>query len=81
VPHLDPRSHPMNTNAIALIVVTAIAALVLVGMLVGVAFKTRSRKRGAAGGSISEEIEAAARETPRSVITPHQHPSPDHLTE
>jgi hypothetical protein len=50
-------------------------------MLVGVAFKTRSRKRGAAGGSISEEIEAAARETPRSVITPHQHPSPDHLTE
>jgi type II secretory pathway pseudopilin PulG len=71
----------MNTNAVVLIIVTAIAALVLVGMLVGVAVKTRSRKRGAAGGSIREEMKAAARETPRSVVTPHQHPSPDHLNE
>jgi hypothetical protein len=53
----------MSANETVLIIVTAIAALVLAGMLAGVAYKTRSRKRGVAGGSISEEIEADARET------------------
>jgi len=69
----------MSANETVLIIVTAIAALVLAGMLAGVAYKTRSRKRGVAGGSISEEIEADARETPRSVNTPQS--SPDHLNE
>jgi hypothetical protein len=64
----------MSANETVLIIVTAIAALVLAGMLAGVAYKTRSRKRGVAGGSISEEIEADARETPRR--STHHNPPP-----
>lgn len=53
----------MSTNETVLIIVTAVAALLLVGTLVGVAYKTRSRKRGVFGGSIREEIRAEALQT------------------
>ena len=69
----------MTTNETVLIIVTAIAALLLVGMLVGVAYKTRSRKRGVIGGSIREEFRADALHTARSVAAQRQQPSPDSL--
>lgn len=62
----------MSTNTIVLIIVTAVAALVLVGMLVGVAYKTRSRGRGVTGGSILEEMQAATRQTRRLRIRRRQ---------
>ena len=69
----------MTTNEIVLIVVTAIAALLLVGMLVGVAYKTRSRKRGVFGGSIREEMKAEALQNARLVAAQRQQRSPDPL--
>jgi hypothetical protein len=71
----------MTTNETVLIIVTAIAALVLVGMLVGVAYKTRSHKLGVVGGSIREEMRADALQTARSVAAQRKQPSPDPLDE
>jgi hypothetical protein len=71
----------MTTNETVLIIVTAIAALVLVGMLVGVAYKTRSRKRGVIGGSIREEMKAHALQTARLVAAQRQQPSAGPLDE
>ena len=56
----------MSTNETVLIIVTAIAALVLVGVLVGVTHKTRSREHRAFGGSIREEVKAEALQAARS---------------
>ena len=71
----------MSTNETVLIVVTAIAALLLVGMLVGVAYKTRSRVRGVSGGSIREEMKAEALQNARSVAAQRQQRSPADLNE
>lgn len=71
----------MSTNETVLIIVTAIAALLLVGMLVGVAYKTRSRTHGVDGGSIREEIKADALQTARTAAAQRQQRSPDPLDE
>ena len=51
----------MATNTTVLIVVTAIAALVLAGMLVGVAYKTRTQQRNINGETIRDQAEEDAR--------------------
>jgi hypothetical protein len=56
----------MSTNETVLIIVTAVAALLLVAVLAGVAYKTRACKRGAFGGSIREEMKAEVLHTARS---------------
>jgi hypothetical protein len=75
----------MSTNETVLIIVTAIAALLLVGMLVGVAHKTRFRKHGVFGGSIREEIReemrADALQNARSVAAQRQQRSTADLNE
>jgi hypothetical protein len=45
----------MATNTTVLIVVAALAALVLAGMIVGVAYKTRSQERPLNGGTIRDQ--------------------------
>jgi hypothetical protein len=45
----------MATNTTVLIVVTTLAALVLAGMLVGVAYKTRTRQRNIKGEAIRDQ--------------------------
>ena len=69
----------MTTNETILIIVTAVAALLLAGILVGVAYKTRSRKRGVFGGSIREEIRAEVLQTARSDARARQHISPEDM--
>lgn len=71
----------MTTNETILIIVTAVAALLLASILVGVAYKTRSRKRGVFGGSIREEIKAEVLQTARSDARARQHISPEDLNE
>jgi hypothetical protein len=71
----------MSTNETVLIIVTAIAGLLLVGTLVGVAYKTRSRKRGVFGGSIHEEMKAEALQNARSVAAQREQRSPADLNE
>jgi hypothetical protein len=71
----------MTTNETILIIVTAVAALLLAGILVGVAYKTRSRKRGVFGGSIRDEIKAEVLQTARSDALARQHISPEDLNE
>jgi Tfp pilus assembly protein FimT len=66
----------MTTNETVLIIVTAVAALLLMGTLVGFAHQTRSRKRGVFGGSIREEIRAEALQTARSDAMARQQPFP-----
>ena len=50
----------MATNTTVLIVVTAMAALVLAGMLVGVAYKTRTQQRNINGETIRDQAEEDA---------------------
>jgi hypothetical protein len=65
----------MSTNETVLIIVTTIAALLLLSTLVGVSYKTRARQRGATGGSIREEMKAEALQTARSDARARQHPT------
>ena len=67
----------MSTNETVLIIVTAIAALLLVGVLVGFTRKTRSRKPGVFGGSILEEVKAEVLQTARSDARARQQASSD----
>jgi hypothetical protein len=55
----------MSTNETVLIIVTAVAALVLMAVLAGVAYKTRACTRGSFGGSIREEMKAEVLQTAR----------------
>jgi hypothetical protein len=71
----------MSANETVLIIVTAIAALVLLSTLVGVAYKTRSRQRGVLGGSIREEMRAEALQTARSDARARQQPTRDEANE
>jgi hypothetical protein len=71
----------MSTNETVLIIVTAIAALLLLSTLVGVAYKTRSRQRGVLGGSIREEMKAEALQTARSDTRARQQPTSDDAKE
>jgi hypothetical protein len=64
----------MTTNETLLLVVTAIAALVLLGMFAGVVYQSHSRKRGVIGGSIRPEIAADAPLSPSSFVTQLQQP-------
>ena len=50
----------MATNTTVLIVVTAMAALSLAGMLVGVAYKTRTQQRNINGETIRDQAEEDA---------------------
>ena len=50
----------MATNTTVLIVVTALAVLVLAGVLVGVAYKTRTPQRHAKGTKIRDQAEEDA---------------------
>ena len=50
----------MATNTTVLIVVTALAVLVLAGVLVGVAYKTRTPQRHAKGTTIRDQAEEDA---------------------
>ena len=50
----------MATNTTVLIVVAAIAALVLAGMLAGVAYKTRTQGRHVKGETIPDQAEEDA---------------------
>jgi hypothetical protein len=50
----------MATNTAVLIVVTALAAVVLAGMLVGVAYKTRTQQRNITGETIRDQTEEDA---------------------
>ena len=56
----------MSTDETVLIIVIAVAALLLAGMLVGVAYKTRSCRHGVFGGSIREEMKAEVLQAARS---------------
>ena len=47
----------MATNTTVLIVVTAMAALMLAGMVVGVAYKTRTRQRNIKGETVRDQAE------------------------
>ena len=67
----------MSTNETVLIIVTAIAALLLVAVLVGVAHKTRSREHRVFGGSIREEMKAEALQNARSDALARQQPTSD----
>jgi hypothetical protein len=50
----------MATNTIVLIIVAAMSALVLAGMLVAVACKTRTQQRHGQGASIRDQAEEHA---------------------
>jgi Tfp pilus assembly protein FimT len=71
----------MSTNETVLIIVTAIAALVLVAVLVGFAHKTRSREHRAFGGSIREEVKAEALQAARSDARARQQLTADEANE
>jgi hypothetical protein len=71
----------MSSNETVLIIVTAIAALLLLSTLVGVSYKTRAHQRGATGGSIREEFRAGALQTARSDARARQHPTSDDAIE